>query len=70
MYTTVAAALAALEAALAAYAEIAPTIEAAVAYLRKAGITDEDIAALKAQDRAASDNQQAAIDSRAAREGS
>ena len=70
MYTTVAAALAALEAALAAYAEIAPAIEAAVAYLRKAGITDEDIAALKAQDRAASDNQQAAIDSRAAREGS
>ena len=70
MYTTVASALAALEAALAAYAKIVPTVEDAVAYLRKAGITDEDIAALKAQDRAASDNQQAAIDSRAAREGS
>ena len=45
-----------------------PVVMAAIEYLQKAGITDEDIAKLKAQDMAAADNQQEAIEKRKERE--
>lgn len=55
-------AIAAIELAISTFEKIAPTAMAAIEYLKKNKITDEDIANLKAQDKAAANNQQAAID--------
>lgn len=60
--TDLASALAALEFVAGVYENVAPTVAATIEYLRKNNITDEDIVALKAQDKAAADNQQSAID--------
>ena len=45
-----------------------PEFQAAVGYLTSAGITEADIDSLKAQDKAAADQQQAAIDAAKERE--
>ena len=56
------AAIAAVELFVNTVDKIAPTAMAAIEYLKKNKITDEDIANLKAQDKAAADDQQEAID--------
>lgn len=63
-----ASAVAAFELGLSTFQKLAPTVMAAIEYFKKENITDEDIAALKAQDQAAADNQQAAIDAAKERE--
>jgi hypothetical protein len=63
-----ASAVAAIELAISTFEKLAPTVLAGIEYFKKENITDEDIAAMKAQDQAAADNQQAAIENRKERE--
>jgi hypothetical protein len=63
-----ASAIAAIELGISAFEKLAPTVVAGIEYFKKESITDEDIAAMKAQDQAAADNQQRAIDKAKARE--
>jgi hypothetical protein len=62
-----ASAVAAIELAISTFEKLTPTVLAGIEYFKKENITDEDVAAMKAQDQAAADNQQRAIDKAKAR---
>ncbi|NTU49321.1 MAG: hypothetical protein HGA87_00230 [Desulfobulbaceae bacterium] len=63
-----ASAIAAIELGISTFEKLTPTVLAGIEYFKKENITDEDVAAMKAQDQAAADNQQRAIDKAKARE--